>query len=81
MYWDHQAGCQDGVDQWNLMPFHYRVGIGLGIAYIFWISSGLVPVGPLLTGAGLYLWGLVSLAAGAILVTNKQPIDLLQVKE
>jgi hypothetical protein len=35
-----------------------------------------------LTGAGLYLAGaLAGSVTGAILVTNKKPIELLQVKE
>jgi hypothetical protein len=41
-----------------------------------------VPTAPLLTGAGLYLAGvLVGLVIGTISVTNKKPIELLQVKE
>lgn len=56
--------------------------LGLGISYIWWMSSGLAPAGALLTGAGLYLTGaLIGLTVGAILVTNKPPIELLQVKE
>jgi hypothetical protein len=46
------------------------------------MASGLVTVGPLLTGAGLYLAGvLVGSVIGALSVTNKKPIELLQVKE
>jgi ABC-type antimicrobial peptide transport system permease subunit len=56
--------------------------IGLGIAYFLWMTSGLVPVGALLTGAGLYLAGaLAGSVIGAMSVTNKKPIELLQVKE
>ena len=58
------------------------VVIGLGLAALLWISSGTVPMGALLTSAELYLAGaLVGLVGGAILVTNKQPLELLQVKE
>ena len=56
--------------------------IGLMISYILWMASGLVPTGPLVASAGLYLAGaLVGMVTSAILVTNKQPIELLQVKE
>ncbi len=56
--------------------------IGLGISRLLWTASGLVPAGPLLSSAGLYLAGvLVGLVIGAITVTNKKPIELLQVKE
>lgn len=56
--------------------------IGLAIARFLWLTSDLVPTAPLLTGAGLYLAGvLVGLVIGAISVTNKKPIELLQVKE
>jgi hypothetical protein len=58
------------------------VTIGLGICRLVWITAGLVSVGSLLIGAGLYLAGaVVGLVAGAISVTNKKPIELLQVKE
>ena len=58
------------------------VVIGLGLAFLMWISSGTVPMGALLTSAGLYMAGaLAGLVSGAILVTNKQPLELLQVKE
>lgn len=58
------------------------VVIGLAISRFLWMTSGLVSVGALLTGAGLYLAGaLAGSVTGAILVTNKQPIELLQVKE
>lgn len=58
------------------------VVIGLGLAALLWISSESVPMGALLTSAGLYLAGaLVGLVGGAILVTNKPPLELLQVKE
>ena len=56
--------------------------IGLGISRLLWTASGLVPTVPLLSSAGLYLAGvLVGLVIGAISVTNKKPIELLQVKE
>jgi ABC-type antimicrobial peptide transport system permease subunit len=56
--------------------------IGLVISRLLWTASGLVPTVPLLSGAGLYLAGvLVGLVIGAISVTNKKPIELLQVKE
>ena len=56
--------------------------IGFGISRFLWMTSGLVPVDALLTGAGLYLAGaLAGSVTGAILVTTKQPIELLQVKE
>jgi ABC-type lipoprotein release transport system permease subunit len=58
------------------------VVISLGISYFLWMTSGLVPVGSLLTSAGLYLAGaLAGSVTGAILVTNKMPLELLQVKE
>ncbi|MGB4594959.1 MAG: ABC transporter permease [Anaerolineaceae bacterium] len=56
--------------------------IGLGLSVILWISSGTVSVSTLLTSAGLYLAGaLIGLVSGAILITNKPPLELLQVKE
>jgi hypothetical protein len=56
--------------------------IGLGISRLVWMTSGLVPAVPLLIGAGLYLAGvLAGSVTGAISVTNKKPIELLQVKE
>jgi len=56
--------------------------VGLGLSVLLWISSGLVPVGSLLTSAGLYLAGaLVGLVGGAIVITQKKPLELLQVKE
>ena len=56
--------------------------IGLGIAWLMSKPSGFVIVGPLLVGVGLYLAGvLAGLVIGAISVTNKKPIELLQVKE
>ena len=56
--------------------------IGLVISRLLWTASGLVPTVPLLSGAGLYLAGvLVGLVIGTISVTNKKPIELLQVKE
>jgi ABC-type antimicrobial peptide transport system permease subunit len=58
------------------------VVIGLAISRFLWMTSGLVSVGALLTGAGLYLAGaLAGSVTGAILITNKMPIELLQVKE
>ena len=56
--------------------------IGLGISRLLWTASGLVPTVPLLSSAGLYLAGvLVGLVIGVISVTNKKPIELLQIKE
>lgn len=56
--------------------------IGLGLSTLLWISSGSVPLGSLLTGAGLYLAGaLAGLVGGAIVITHKKPLELLQVKE
>jgi hypothetical protein len=56
--------------------------IGLGISGLLWMASGLVTLGPLLTGAGLYLTGvLAGSMIGTLSVTNKKPIELLQVKE
>ena len=56
--------------------------IGLGISRFLWMTSDLMPAVPILIGAGLYLAGvLAGLVAGAISVTNKKPIELLQVKE
>lgn len=56
--------------------------IGLIIFRFLWSGSSLVPVGQLLLGAGLYLAGaLAGLVIGAISVTNKKPMELLQVKE
>ncbi len=58
------------------------VVIGLGLAALLWMSAGAMSAGGLLTSAGLYLVGvLAGLVSGAILVTNKQPLELLQVKE
>jgi hypothetical protein len=58
------------------------VVIGLGISRLLWMTSDLLPVDELMTGAGLYLAGaLAGSVTGAILITNKQPIELLQVKE
>jgi ABC-type antimicrobial peptide transport system permease subunit len=58
------------------------VTLGLGISRTLWMTSDLVPVVPLLTSAGLYLAGvLAGSVVGAISVTNKKPIELLQVKE
>jgi hypothetical protein len=56
--------------------------IGTGISLLLLAGLGSIPVVPLLLGAGLYLAGaLVGLVIGAISVTNKKPIELLQVKE
>jgi hypothetical protein len=56
--------------------------IGLGISRLLWMTSDLVSAVPLLTGAGLYLAGvLAGLVIGSISVTNKKTIELLQVKE
>jgi ABC-type lipoprotein release transport system permease subunit len=56
--------------------------IGLGISRLLWTTSDLVAVGALLTGAGLYLAGVLAGSfSGAILVTNKKPMELLQMKE
>jgi ABC-type lipoprotein release transport system permease subunit len=53
--------------------------LGLGIARLLWMTSDLVP---LTVSAGLYLAGvLAGSVTGAISVTNKKPIELLQVKE
>ena len=58
------------------------VMLGLGISRLLGMTSNLVSTVPLLTGAGLYLAGvLAGSVAGAISVTNKKPIELLQVKE
>lgn len=58
------------------------VVIGLGLTALLWTSAGSMPAGGFLTSAGLYLAGaLAGLVSGAILVTNRQPIELLQVKE
>jgi hypothetical protein len=55
---------------------------GLGIAYFLWRTSGLIPAGTLLISAGLYLAGvLAGSVSGAISVSSKKPIELLQVKE
>lgn len=56
--------------------------LGLGLSRLLWMTSDLVSAVPLLIGAGLYLAGvLAGVVAGAISVTNKKPIELLQVKE
>jgi hypothetical protein len=58
------------------------VMLGLGISRYLWMSSDLVSAVPLLVSAGLYLAGvLAGSVTGAISVTNKKPIELLQVKE
>ncbi len=56
--------------------------IGLGISRLLWMSSDLASAAPLLVSGGLYLAGvLAGSVTGAISVTNKKPIELLQVKE
>ncbi len=56
--------------------------LGLGISRLLWTTSNLVTAVPLLISAGLYLAGvLAGSVTGAISVTNKKPIELLQVKE
>jgi len=56
--------------------------ISLGITSLLWTTTGQVPIGALLTSAGLYLLGtLIGSISGAFMVTNKQPLELLQVKE
>jgi hypothetical protein len=55
---------------------------GLGISRLLWTTADLMPDVRLLIGAGLYLAGvLAGLGFVAISVTNKKPIELLQVKE
>jgi hypothetical protein len=55
------------------------VVLGLGIARLLGMTSDLVPLS---VSAGLYLAGaLAGSVVGAISVTNKRPIELLQVKE
>jgi ABC-type antimicrobial peptide transport system permease subunit len=67
---------------WPLILSIFGVILGLGITRMLWMTSDLVAAAPLLTGAGLYLAGVLagSLIA-AILITNKKPMELLQVKE
>lgn len=56
--------------------------ISLGITSLLWSTTGQVPIGSLLASAGLYLLGaLIGSISGAIIVTNKKPLELLQVKE
>ncbi|PKO06494.1 MAG: hypothetical protein CVU41_07190 [Chloroflexi bacterium HGW-Chloroflexi-3] len=56
--------------------------LGLGISYLLWASTGVLSLRQLMISAGLYLVGvIIGSVVGAMLVTNKQPIDLLQVKE
>jgi len=58
------------------------VMLGLGISHLMWMTSDLAPAVPLLVGAGLYLSGvLAGVVTGVLSVTNKKPIELLQVKE
>jgi antitoxin component of MazEF toxin-antitoxin module len=55
------------------------VVLGLGIARLLGMTSDLVPLS---VSAGLYLAGaLAGSVVGAISVTNKRPIELLQVRE
>ncbi len=56
--------------------------ISLGITSLLWTTTGQVPIGSLLTSAGLYLLGaLIGSISGVIMITNKKPLELLQVKE
>lgn len=56
--------------------------LGLGISRLLWMTSDLASAVPLLVSGGLYLAGvLAGSVTGAISVTNKKPIELLQVKE
>ena len=56
--------------------------LGLGISYLLWAATGILSLRQLMISAGLYLVGvLIGSVVGATLVTSKQPIDLLQVKE
>lgn len=56
--------------------------LGLVISRFLRMTSDLVSAVPLLVSAGLYLAGvLAGSVVGAISVTNKKPIELLQVKE
>ncbi len=56
--------------------------ISLVITSLLWTTTGQVPIGSLLTSAGLYMLGaLIGSICGAIMVTNKKPLELLQVKE
>jgi putative ABC transport system permease protein len=60
----------------------FGVTIGFGMARFLGMTSDLVASIPLLIGANLYLAGvLAGSVVGAISVTNKKPIELLQVKE
>jgi ABC-type antimicrobial peptide transport system permease subunit len=55
---------------------------GLGISWFLWMVPNAVPAVSLWAGAGLYLTGVLSgSVAGAIAITRKKPIELLQVKE
>ncbi|PKO08810.1 MAG: hypothetical protein CVU40_13490 [Chloroflexi bacterium HGW-Chloroflexi-2] len=56
--------------------------ISLVITSLLWTTTGKVSIGSLLTSTGLYLLGaLIGSISGAIMVTNKKPLELLQVKE
>lgn len=67
---------------WPLCLSIIGAAVGLGISRLLWRTSDLAAVGPWLAGAGLYLAGvLAGSLTGAILVTNKKPMELLQVKE
>jgi hypothetical protein len=56
--------------------------LGLGISRLLWTSPDLLSSIPLLVSAALYLAGVMAgSVVGAISVTNKKPIELLQVKE
>lgn len=55
---------------------------GLGISWFLWMAPNAVSASSLWTGAVLYLAGvLCGSVAGAIAITRKKPIELLQVKE
>ena len=55
---------------------------GLGVLSILRQNPGAVLGGPLLMSAGLYVLGaFTGSLIGAILVSNKKPLELLQVKE
>jgi ABC-type antimicrobial peptide transport system permease subunit len=56
--------------------------LGLGLLVVLSHNPEAVLTPPILIAAGLYILGaLIGSLIGAVLVTNKQPIELLQVKE